>query len=286
MPKFGWAAALLIVTVAGCGYDEGEGEGVGEPIEQVSSAISYNGHDYYFFRQYGTYTNARAACPKVSNSVDQYLLARIDTAEENEWIRLQAAKQRGTSNKWWFGYRDFGLEGRWSWEMDYTAIAEWANWAPGHPMNSTGLEDCAQLDTATGKWSAVHCNSFNTLANWVCERVTPNLGETASFPYQANDTNSATRNTTQYSFYLGTNTRITAGTCGITHADSDGDTFLRLFNPNGQEVTYNDDACGGLASNFSYFTGPNTSGTFTIRAGCYGDTACGGDPVVVRVEKP
>jgi hypothetical protein len=56
-----------------------------------------------------------------------------------------------------------------------------------------------------------------------------------------------------------------------------------LFNPSGVEVTFNDDACETIASNLSYFTG-SVGGTYVIHAGCYSDTACGGDPVAIRAE--
>ena len=72
MQRFGWSA-LLIATVASCGYDELEG--AGEGVEQVSSAVLYDGHDYYFFRQQASWTGAKAvACP------DSYRLARINSA--------------------------------------------------------------------------------------------------------------------------------------------------------------------------------------------------------------
>jgi len=52
------------------------------------------------------------------------------------------------------------------------------------------------------------------------------------------------------------------------------DTYLRVFNQVGQQVAYNDDACGsnGRGSNVSFVAA--TTGMFTIKAGCYQNVPC------------
>ncbi|NOJ94062.1 hypothetical protein HMI51_14125 [Corallococcus coralloides] len=64
------------------------------------------------------------------------------------------------------------------------------------------------------------------------------------------------------------------GTCGINESAHTGDTFLRLFDPNGLEVAENDDNCGDLGSRLSYTAA--VTGTYTLRAGCYANTLCSG----------
>jgi hypothetical protein len=95
----------------------------------------------------------------------------------------------------------------------------------------------------------------------------------AAFSYSTSFTNSATVNTADFYFTLSAGTTITLGTCGVNGASGSGDTYLRFFDPSGVQVAVNDDACGAL-SNFSY-TVP-VSGTYLLRAGCFGNTACSG----------
>lgn len=64
------------------------------------------------------------------------------------------------------------------------------------------------------------------------------------------------------------------GTCGINESSHTGDTYLRLFNPNGVEVAANDDNCFSAGSRLSHTAA--VTGTYTIRAGCYEDTLCSG----------
>ena len=94
------------------------------------------------------------------------------------------------------------------------------------------------------------------------------------FSYIASNTNSATVNTTNVYVNLSAGQIITLGTCGLNEASGLGDTYLRLYGPNGMQVAFNDDNCGGLLSNFTY-TVP-VSGTYLIRAGCFANTSCSG----------
>ncbi len=97
---------------------------------------------------------------------------------------------------------------------------------------------------------------------------------TNSYNFNASGTNSATANTVNRTVALAAGQRITLGTCGVTGAAASGDTYLRLFNPSGTQVAFNDDSCGGLASNLGFTA--QTAGNYQIRAGCYQNTSCSG----------
>jgi hypothetical protein len=111
---------------------------------------------------------------------------------------------------------------------------------------------------------------------FVCERDSVPPVYPTGFSYTANDTADATRNFTQWAVDLDVNGGFTAGTCGVQGATVTGDSFLRVFNPQGVQVAFNDDACvpGSLGSNVAFAA--TARGTYTIRAGCYDDTSCGG----------
>ncbi|NOK32463.1 Ig-like domain-containing protein [Corallococcus exercitus] len=94
--------------------------------------------------------------------------------------------------------------------------------------------------------------------------------------YSASNTSSATVNTVNQTFVLAAGQTLTLGTCGVTGASFTGDTYLRLFNANGTQVTYSDDACGGTGSNFVYTVPAGGSGSYQLRAGCYSSNSCSG----------
>jgi uncharacterized protein YgiB involved in biofilm formation len=95
-----------------------------------------------------------------------------------------------------------------------------------------------------------------------------------TFSYTAANTTSATVNTANKVIALTAGQVLTLGTCGVTGSSFSGDTYLRLFNPSGTEVTSNDDACGGQGSNFTYTA--SVSGNFELRAGCFSSGSCSG----------
>lgn len=102
---------------------------------------------------------------------------------------------------------------------------------------------------------------------------TPSSG---SFAYTASNTASATQNTTNQSITAAAGQIITVGTCGVTGSSASGDTYLRLQGPSATEVTSNDDACSGTASNLAYTVPTGADGTYVIRAGCYSSGSCSG----------
>ncbi|HEX5744756.1 MAG TPA: hypothetical protein VFZ09_00855 [Archangium sp.] len=97
-----------------------------------------------------------------------------------------------------------------------------------------------------------------------------------SFSYSASNTSSATVNTSNRDLSLVEGQRLKVGTCDVTGASGTGDTYLRLFTAAGAQVTYNDDACGGLLSTFEYVVPWGTNGTHQLRAGCWSSNSCNG----------
>lgn len=90
------------------------------------------------------------------------------------------------------------------------------------------------------------------------------------YSYSASNTNDAQQNTVNHPIVLNAGWEVTLGTCGAFT----GDTYLRLFGPNGTEVAFNDNACGALGSRIVYRV--TTSGSYQIRGGCTGSSSCTG----------
>jgi hypothetical protein len=241
------------------GTDQAEEAG-DEDIGEVSEALSYNGHDYLFFAWMRTMVDAEGVCTRAG-----YHLATINDYGENTWIVTEGSR-RGLSALW-IGYNDQSQEGVWKW-VDGTPKG-YTRWAVGEPNNGPGAnEDCVELKS-DAYWNDVNCGLSRS---FVCEaEASP---PTQTFPsYSDSNTESATFNTVNHDVYLSAGQVITVGTCGLQGSSSTGDTFLRLFQGAGM-VALNDDACGGSGSNFSFFAPWST--TYTIRQGCYGNTACSG----------
>jgi V8-like Glu-specific endopeptidase len=108
---------------------------------------------------------------------------------------------------------------------------------------------------------------------WEISTGAPPVGG-GSYDFTASNTNSAQQNTVNQNVTLAAGQKITLGTCGVTGATASGDTYLRLYGPSATQVAFNDDACGGTASNLSFTA--TTAGTYQIRAGCYSSKSCSG----------
>ncbi|RKH89847.1 hypothetical protein D7Y21_09040 [Corallococcus sp. AB045] len=106
--------------------------------------------------------------------------------------------------------------------------------------------------------------------------VTVSNGAANTFAYSAANTNSAQTNTLNQSIPLAAGQTLTLGTCGVIGASFNGDTYLRLYGPTGLQVAFNDDACGGSGSSFTYTVPSGGGGTYQLRAGCYGAASCSG----------
>jgi hypothetical protein len=95
-----------------------------------------------------------------------------------------------------------------------------------------------------------------------------------TFSFSTEDTSDATQNTASQFVSLTAGQILLFGTTGIDGASYDGDTLIRLKDPNGDEVASNDDADGDVGSKIRYTA--QTTGSYELIVGCYGDTACSG----------
>ncbi|WP_257462221.1 C-type lectin domain-containing protein [Archangium lipolyticum] len=267
---------LVAVPVIGCGVEpvEAESEARRAAMEDVGvteSAISYGGHDYLFVSTPKTWDEAQTYCQLAGG----YSLVTINDASEESFLQTQEAA-RGSYN-WWIGFNDKGIEGAWVWA---NGSSSYTNWDPGQPDNWQNAEDCAAdrlgdpaynyYSDTWNDWSCNHAFSF------ICERNPVPTVNRGSFSYSASNTDNAKVNTFNHSLHLFAGQVFTAGTCGVPGSSGSGDTYLRLNNPTGKEIASNDNAGGpcGLLSNISIVV--PVSGTYTLQAGCYGYTSCGG----------
>jgi hypothetical protein len=262
--------ALLVMGAAGCG-DAGEFDApIDESVATSVAAVTFGGHDYTFYQRSLSWLSARSICAYTGSH-----LATLTGASENSFVAGQAAQHGG--GDWWIAYNDIVNEGFWKW--DNNEPIGFVNWSSGEP-NNVGNEDCAAIYSSTGQWNDVGCSLTR---NFVCERDAGPYSNSLvqTLDYSGNDTNSALRNTTQLAVNIYQNDAITFGTCGLPNATLTGDSFLRLYDPFGNLAAFNDDACGSPGSNISYVA--STGGQYSIRAGCYDDTACTGH-IVIRPE--
>jgi hypothetical protein len=101
------------------------------------------------------------------------------------------------------------------------------------------------------------------------------------FLLSARETASAThpQNSTNRTVVLAPGQTLEVGTCTIPETTASGDTYLRLYSPDGVSVADNDEGqnCAGGASFLTHTVPANgQGGTYVIRAGCFDDTSCGG----------
>jgi hypothetical protein len=274
--KLGLMSLVATAAATGCGVEPMEQEsGAGpvtpEEVSVVESAMVYGGHDYLFVVTPKTWDEAQSYCQLAGG----YSLVTINDASEEAFLETQE-RYRGLYN-WWIGANDRGFEGAWGWS---NGASSFSNWYPGEPNDADGVEDCAvdRFSWSEGgifdeRWNDYACNrSFA----FICERDPAPTANRGSFFYTASNTSSATANTHNQSIFLFAGQVFTAGTCGVPGAGGSGDTYLRINNPNGQEMARNDDAGSdcGLLSNISVVI-PAT-GSYTIRAGCFSSGSCSG----------
>jgi len=124
-----------------------------------------------------------------------------------------------------------------------------------------------------GCYSSGSCSG--TVA-WTIEAGTPPpSGSSGTYSFSASGTSSAQQNTVNRDITAAAGQVITVGTCNMTGASASGDTYLRLYGPNGTQAAFNDDACG-TASRLTYTVPSGAGGTYQIRAGCYSSQSCSG----------
>jgi hypothetical protein len=119
------------------------------------------------------------------------------------------------------------------------------------------------------------CFSSSSCSGTVAYTLSSNDGGGA-YSYIGLDTASATQLTTDQPLVLKAGQTLKLGTCNLPGSTGVGDTLLRLFGPDSQEVTSSDDACGGTLSNTSFTVPAGADGNYTIRAGCFGALGCTG----------
>ena len=102
----------------------------------------------------------------------------------------------------------------------------------------------------------------------------------AKFPsFSASNTNSGTQNTIDQTF-----TGCAGYTMSYSLCSSDGgvcntDTWLRLYNAAGSQVSYNDDSSCGLCSKITY-TFNEACQTYTLKQGCSSAKPCSGQVAI------
>ena len=106
------------------------------------------------------------------------------------------------------------------------------------------------------------------------------------FDYSAGVTSNATRYTVDRTLSLATGQTVTLGTCGVDGASYTGDTYLRLYNPAGVQVSFNNDECDGMGSRLTYTVPAGGGGDYQVRAGCYSEGSCSGTVVWTFADSP
>ncbi len=265
--QLGLVTLLSCAMLMSCGVDSADFNSVPgsseETLGEVQQKVVYNGHDYLFVVSRRTWIQAAESCASLG-----YGLATINNSAEDEWLKSNLT----STETWWIGYNDRSAEGSWRWSNGTSA---YVNWSPGEPNNWGGNEDCAvkiSSGTYVGLWNDEDCGKQFA---YVCESVDSSAG-LKYFDYSGSNTGSATQNTVDVVVTLQAGQTLTIGTCGVVGASASGDTYLRLYGPTGQQVTYNDDACSSLSSNFSYVVPAGSGGTYVIKAGCYSSGSCSG----------
>jgi hypothetical protein len=116
----------------------------------------------------------------------------------------------------------------------------------------------------------------NTSCSGIVAWTRSSVIASGTLTYSASNTNSAQANTVNRTLALVQGQKLILGTCGVTGASFAGDTYLRLYGPSGSQVAENDDACGGVGSNFTYTVPAGAGGNYQLRAGCFSSNSCNG----------
>ena len=130
---------------------------------------------------------------------------------------------------------------------------------------------CGQTDGCGGTCATTDVNSCDMCGNAACTG-----GTCDGLNYSATGTSGASysdADTVQYDIVLDAGVSYTISTCAFGGGDGN-DTYLRLHDWNGSQMTANDDACGRQSS-ISFQ--PSSTGTYVLSLGCYGSTSCAAD---------
>jgi hypothetical protein len=121
-----------------------------------------NGHEYYLLTP-DTWTASEAQAEQLGGT-----LVVINNAAEDEWVFSEFSSYGGTNRNLWIGLRRQWQGGPFAWVTDEKP--GYANWHPGQPDNTGGVENCVHIWTRNSD----HPNSWNDLAdNWSSGDDTP-----------------------------------------------------------------------------------------------------------------
>ncbi|XP_062600821.1 perlucin-like protein [Saccostrea cucullata] len=124
--------------------------------------IQYGYHCYYLNMSSAAWDDAMQTC----HGLGAYLVA-INSAEENEWIRLKRESEFWPINQIWTGGTDRNDEGSFIWENSKKAL-NYSNWGPGEPNDDSTSEDCLTLYFSGGNWNDEKCHLERP---FVCEKT-------------------------------------------------------------------------------------------------------------------
>jgi len=136
--------------------------------------------------------------------------------------------------------------------------------------------------TTAGDYTVrIGCSQNSACSGNAVVRVTPPSASTSSLFYNVSGTASATTASSTLLLSLRAGDVLTTGTCPtmVGAASGTGDTYMRLFGPDGLQNTFSDDDCpnndNSLLSSITDVTiTPDKAGPYLLRSGCYGNTAC------------
>lgn len=129
----------------------------------------FNEHSYLFCRDKKKWTEARSVCEQAT-----FALTRIESDEENNWVRM-TANLRDMRETVWLGGSDRDYEGVWEWpdgnefwhgrNNGERVAGLYENWHSGKPEGRNDRDDClALLDKAS--WNDQNCDDKQA---FVCE---------------------------------------------------------------------------------------------------------------------
>lgn len=155
----------------GTGGSGGTGDG-GPPNMALCDQGTYGGHDYLLCEELRTWGDASEGCLAVGMR-----LVRVDDADEDEWLFMNANTPQGSTSEVWLGATDQAVEGEWRWSDgdlfwvgDQAGTAQdalFAGWYFREP-NNVDTENCAVLDTKSvePEWYDYSCE---LVMPYVCE---------------------------------------------------------------------------------------------------------------------
>ncbi|KAI8120437.1 C-type lectin 37Da [Lucilia cuprina] len=117
---------------------------------------------YYFGQNKVTWYNALLSCHTMGG-----FLASFDSAEELAQLSNYLTMKYSTTFNCWLSASDEDVEGLWIWYKTGEPIA-YADWYDGQPDNFMGLEHCAHLFSAGGKYR-MNDEDCKSLMFYICE---------------------------------------------------------------------------------------------------------------------